>query len=94
MERTLIKTFVLLFHAADIDKYCRVSLPEIYLPMEESIQETIDKYCAEKNAVECDRKITTTLCEGIGALVVTITSKFEIQLWPKNEGGSSHEYKK
>ena len=80
MEGTRIKTFVLLFHAADIDTYCRISTPAIYPPMEKSIQETIDEYCSLKNVVECDRKITTTLCEGNGSFVVTITSKFESKL--------------
>lgn len=94
MEGTRIKTFVLLFHAADINDYCRVSKPAIYLPMEESIQETIDKYCSEKNVVECDRKITTTLCEGNGSFVVTITSKFESNSELKTKEDSGHEYKK
>ena len=69
-----IKTFVLVFHASEFwnhtDGYRHDS-------MESRIQETIDKYCSLYKVVECDRKITTTLCEGNGQFIVTVTSKFE-----------------
>ena len=70
----IIKTFVLLFDSAE---FCYHSHGERDDSIENNIQEAIDKYCSLNKVVECDRKITTTLCEGNGYFVVTVTSKFE-----------------
>ena len=69
-----IKTFALVF---DLAMLCYYTDGMNCNPMETCIQETIDKYCTENDAVECDRKITTILCEGNARLSIVITSKFK-----------------
>lgn len=69
-----IKTFVVLCQAAEFCVYKNQQNCDV---LDDRIQETIDNYCSKNNVVETDRKIVTTVCEGNGYFVCTITSKFE-----------------
>ena len=69
-----IKTFVLVFDAAML---CYYSNGTNCAPMETCIQKTIDNYCSENNVVECERAITTAICQGNARFFITVTSKFE-----------------
>ena len=68
-----IETFAIIFQASEFKDYC---CGELFRPVGKHINKIINDYCKINNRVECDRSVTTSICEENGTLIVTVTSKF------------------